>query len=769
MIRIMKTILVYQVMMLLAVVVFSAHALAPSPTDLAWLKSQCGDGALFYVSAGKVYLAELSTGTTITVGSVANGWSCEISPDASKLAWVDGTTVRGALRKKPGEVHTIISGVKADAGVHWVDNDNIAVVKNGKWYSVTLTGSATEIPKLTALGTCDWECDVKRGADGIWSYITNNSSGQPKWKTSDGKSGTSPGHCSSSLSPDAKSITSLENGHKKAYLTSIRTGGISGTISWVYDYSGTKGFDNQRWSSNDSRFIVSQDEKYNYMTIMKRGGTKVTRMGKQGSGEMYGDFSVGSPNNDPWPISGGTTPTLGLSPTSLQFSAEEGSTNPPSQSVIASASGGLSLASIVVTENTAWLSVLVSGSGTSRTLTNSIDISGLTANTYAATITVAADGKTKTYNVSLNIDVPTVEPPFTILSPNGGEIYKIGQEITIRWKASQTAGITGADLHISPNNGKNWYPINTVGSFFIEDSLWGTYAWTIPTEISGASLISTTALIKIVEYNESSLTDKSDGTFSIIDPSAIHIKMNAGANTVSGWESQASYVSGGSNFSTTASIDLNNAQNPAPMELYQTVRRRISPADYPSFRFSNLPNGEYLVRLHNAEPAYQPTDATGNRNMTFTIEGKVVLQNYDVVAAAGGGLKVDIQEFKVMVSDGNGMSIALDGNGGDAFVAGIEIFSTQSTGIIISPSIQPLKLNIMQNPARGVIQLKLDNSHSQSSDSKLVIVTDLHGKVVFQQEVTKFLSIRNLPSGMYTIRFKLRDRIYTKTVMFMKE
>jgi hypothetical protein len=280
---------------LVLAIALPAGAQDPSPTDLNWLRGEVGDGALAYWVRdwSEIYLTELSDGQTVLVG---DGVKPEFSPDSSKLAWIDGTTAKGRMRKGDATVHTIATGVSDSGGIHWISDSEVVVVKSGKWRRITLGGTESEVPELTALGTGGSETDVKLGADGVWSYVDGTT-----WKTSDGSSGATGGNCSCSLSPDGKSTTGLQDGHKICKLTQVRSGGVSGQLEWVYDYSGEKGFDNQRWSSNHPDFVACQDEKYNYMVVMKVGGTYCTRMGNTAAGEMYGDFTAGDGSGDPWP------------------------------------------------------------------------------------------------------------------------------------------------------------------------------------------------------------------------------------------------------------------------------------------------------------------------------------------------------------------------------------------------------------------------------------------------------------------------------------
>lgn len=275
----------------------TAHARPKCPTNLDWLRKLCGDGALAYEHYGRIYLTELSTGKTEFVGK---GNRPEFSPDSSKLAWIDGSTAKGRMRKGDTTVHTIAAGVDRGGGVHWLSNTEVVVVlKKGKrkgWYCVSLSGERRELRELTRLGAGGFEADVKLGEDGVWSYVSRTT-----WKTSDGKSGHIDGNCSSSLSPDGRSTTALQGDHRTCKLTAIRKGGVKGQLKWVYD--GT--FDNHRWSSNDPRFVVFEEEKYKRMVIMEVGSNNCTYMGDKGVGKdknenMYGDFTVGDGQGTPW-------------------------------------------------------------------------------------------------------------------------------------------------------------------------------------------------------------------------------------------------------------------------------------------------------------------------------------------------------------------------------------------------------------------------------------------------------------------------------------
>jgi hypothetical protein len=110
------------------------------------------------------------------------------------------------------------------------------------------------------------------------------------------------------------------------------------------------------------------------------------------------------------------SPTIGFSPSSLSFSAEEGGANPASKTLSISNSGGGTL-DWTVTADANWVSLSpTSGASTgeSDSVTVSVDISGMDAADYAAIITISAPGASnspRTVTVDLSISAPS--PPTT--------------------------------------------------------------------------------------------------------------------------------------------------------------------------------------------------------------------------------------------------------------------------------------------------------------------------------------------------------------------
>jgi len=146
------------------------------------------------------------------------------------------------------------------------------------------------------------------------------------------------------------------------------------------------------------------------------------------------------------------------------------------------------------------------------------------------------------------------------------------------------------------------------------------------------------------------------------------INCGDGTPAVAGWGDEDVFRSGGEEYDFSGPVDLNGQPRPAPADVYLTCVHRDHSYSFP------VPDGSYTVRLH----FYDAPEASG-RAMDYTIEGVRVLDDFSIVQAAGGGGRVVIKEFPVVVADGNGLQIVAEKDqGNDAFETAIEIFAGSS-------------------------------------------------------------------------------------------
>src|SRR5262245_60062157 len=96
-------------------------------------------------------------------------------------------------------------------------------------------------------------------------------------------------------------------------------------------------------------------------------------------------------------------------------------------------------------------------------------------------------------------------PYITLLRPNGGEVWTIGQYQNIHWNRQNPGGNT-VDSDYSTDNGATWLRTAT------QAKATGWYFWTVPGPAT------TTAKVRIRFHETPSLTDMSDAVFTIVGP-----------------------------------------------------------------------------------------------------------------------------------------------------------------------------------------------------------------------------------------------------------
>ncbi len=160
-------------------------------------------------------------------------------------------------------------------------------------------------------------------------------------------------------------------------------------------------------------------------------------------------------------------PVLVRSPVSMTFNAVQGGSNPPNQTLPISNGGGGTL-SWSVSDNATWVSLSpTNGTSTGETdnVTVSVNVAGLTAGTYNATITITgappATGSPQTTAVTLVVAAPApvlVRSPVSMTfnavqggsnPPNQTLSISNGGGGTLSWSVSDNA----AWVSLSPTNG----------------------------------------------------------------------------------------------------------------------------------------------------------------------------------------------------------------------------------------------------------------------------------------------------------------------------
>ena len=143
------------------------------------------------------------------------------------------------------------------------------------------------------------------------------------------------------------------------------------------------------------------------------------------------------------------------------------------------------------------------------TYPNVIAASTANTGTYAWTIpdaiTVSARVRVSDVNDSTATDTSNtnfkIQGLLAITAPDGGEKWTVGSVRTITW--NRTGSISFVKLDFSTNGGGLYAPI------VASTSNTGSYAWTVPDNIS------TNCLVKVTDTNDATVTDASNATFKI--------------------------------------------------------------------------------------------------------------------------------------------------------------------------------------------------------------------------------------------------------------
>ncbi|MBD3243661.1 MAG: hypothetical protein GF331_23930, partial [Chitinivibrionales bacterium] len=583
-----------------------------------------------------------------------------------------------------------------------------------------------------------------------WKYV-NGSGGV--------QSGSTGGHCSPSLSPDGKSCTGLKNGHDECKLTGFISGGTSGTLRRTLTDCSSKGFDNQRWSSNDPRFIVAQYECDNKVGVWEVGTNDVYLFGDC-TAETYGDFTRGAGDGD-WPAGQQQDPVMLCDISGQSFSYTIGQTAPSSKTLKVYTEAG-TLEGVTKSSTPGWLTVsLGATSGNEITITNSVDINGLAANTYTADVTISSgNAGSVTYRVALTVNAFVAPPAVVLTAPNGGETFFVGQTMTITWEANEDS-LTRAEIFVSPNEGENWYAITGTGSVNATDADWESYQWTVTETLEGTSLLGTTVLVMVQDYNEGTgIQDISDAVFSIKQPGAMELKLNLGASKVAvdGWEDAGSYATGGTDYDFNTAFSTSGLNAPAPANVYRTCRHRIRGTETGfSIVLPHVPDGNYLFRFHFA-------DAGGDRAIDVSVNGTAVIEDLDIATDAGGTGNALIIEEHLTVSGGNGVTVVLDddrSSPADVFMNGLEVLSV-SAPTLTAGSVRPTHAaGLRIDRLSGAVVLRVPDA----AGSRVVAITDLNGRVVRRMRAGGgscfIMGTSKLAPGRYNVFATINGRTYS--------
>ncbi|NVN95784.1 MAG: T9SS type A sorting domain-containing protein [Bacteroidetes bacterium] len=189
-----------------------------------------------------------------------------------------------------------------------------------------------------------------------------------------------------------------------------------------------------------------------------------------------------------------------------------------------------------------------------------------------------------------------VLPPFiTVTSPNGGEQWKGCSTKAITWTAGGASGTYA--IYYSTNNGQSWNYLSYTSST--------SYSWSQVADVP----TSNNCLIKVQDYNNASIKDSSDLTFTLIKNNDIIITSpNDGESWEVGTTKTVSWVSEPTSTKYYTYYSTNGGANWITIASYTY-------STYVSWTIPNSPNTNSLVKVVD----YDNSCIQDVSNATFTI------------------------------------------------------------------------------------------------------------------------------------------------------
>lgn len=211
------------------------------------------------------------------------------------------------------------------------------------------------------------------------------------------------------------------------------------------------------------------------------------------------------------------------------------------------------------------------------------------------TIEPATDYRIKLSSVSASYIYDVSDGYFTIsnpvlelTAPNGGEVWRIGQEVNILWNAANISGNARIELY----RGLNTNPVGFISQGV--DVSTQSYSWTVPNTLIPA----TDYRCKIILLNNSAIYDYSNSAFSILGSPYISLNApNGGENWSLSTTRQISWSY--ANISGNAKILLYNTELTEPVltiSPWVALSNNVLNWTLPSY---NLPIGNYYVEIRS--------------------------------------------------------------------------------------------------------------------------------------------------------------------------
>lgn len=231
-----------------------------------------------------------------------------------------------------------------------------------------------------------------------------------------------------------------------------------------------------------------------------------------------------------------------------------------------------------------------------HTFTNSIAVSSTTINCLIpSSVETATDYRVKISSVSapniydVSDDYFSISNPIlTLVSPNGGELWRYGEQVNILWNAANISG--NAKIELFRTSSTN--PICTISPGVEVTN--NSFTWTVPSTLTPA----TDFRCKITLLSNTAVYDYSNAYLSIMGPPQITLSSPNGGEV---WElstiRQISWTY--ANISGNVSLRLFNTTNTEPV---LTITNSVALSTHAinwTLPSNNLPVGEYTMEIRS--------------------------------------------------------------------------------------------------------------------------------------------------------------------------
>jgi uncharacterized protein (TIGR03437 family) len=340
------------------------------------------------------------------------------------------------------------------------------------------------------------------------------------------------------------------------------------------------------------------------------------------------------------------TPTISLSPATLQFTAQQGGANPASQGIIVTNSGAGTLSWTASVTGGNWLSVSPVTQNVGTKLTASVNIAGLAAGSYTSTIQVssgAATNSPQTIAVSLTVTalpLPVIALSTTALSFTAQQsgANPSTQTVTISNSGAGTLNWTaavasGTWLSVSPASGAGQGTLTVsanVGGLAVN-----TYTGAIQVSASGSSNSPQTINVTLV------ITAAPPAPAIALNPSALTFAaQQGGSNPTSQTVSLANSGGGTLNWTAAAATGAWLSVSPASGSGAATLTVAANVAGLAAGTY----NGTIQVSATGASNTPQTLPVT----LTVTAAASISLTPAALQFSAVAGANPPAQSFQVL-------------------------------------------------------------------------------------------------------------------------